>query len=242
MVSHDFYHRQPIRKSQQATNISPISQPGNHPKTTRTTRKNLPRTANKIVQAVAQVRNLIQGLTAAELGVDQPTLAQIQAHYFSRLNTLTPYYTQMANLDLLYSETTVKDKKGTVTVKKQKEAWERTCNVTSMAMTLEGLGVKIEDFKGNAALMERIAGHYDIKDVTQLRLPDFLQLVAIYLSFKGKPSSAEVANLGPDDFSEKVLRLARPPSVWCYSVDVSTSSLPCLGSRPRLLLTHWKSR
>ena len=27
-MSHDFYHRQPIRQSQQATNISPIAQPG----------------------------------------------------------------------------------------------------------------------------------------------------------------------------------------------------------------------
>jgi len=157
-----------------------------------------------IVGAVGRVRALIQGLTPAELGVDAATAQQVQAHYFGQLNTLTPYYTQMANRDVLYTETAVKDKKGNVTVKKLKEAWERTCNVTSMAMTLEGLGTKIQDFKGNAALMEQIAGQYGIQNVTGLRLPDFLQLVAIYVSFREKFPDADLATLQPDDFAGKV--------------------------------------
>ena len=141
----------------------------------------------KLVKAIADARGKIKGLRAADLGVDEPTLAAVRARLYQMVANLTPYYAQGANADILWSV----DKKG-----KKTKAAGRTCNVTSISMTLEGLGKGPDAFKGDKRLLGNIATHYagvlTTADPTSLRLPDFLQLVVIYVALigpKGDPAT-----------------------------------------------------
>jgi len=81
----------------------------------------------------------------------------------------------------------------------------RTCNVTSVSMVLEALGKNPSDYKGkdasgfNAERMKTIATEFDAAlkdrgetiDSTEMRMPDFMQLVAIDLSLKDKDATPE---------------------------------------------------
>lgn len=58
--------------------------------------------------------------------------------------------------------------------------------MTSLGMTLQSLGLKPADFGGDKAMLLQIAQHFDASfktfaDLEGLRMPDFLQFVAIYL-------------------------------------------------------------
>ncbi len=128
------------------------------------------------VQAMAAMlrtaRGLLRSLTLADVGGDPGTLASIQGRYNRELNALTPYFTQMANQDWLYSS--------------DMRAWERTCNLTSLAMTIEAMGLQPRDFKGDAGLLTQVAQRFESRfasfsDLAALRMPDFLQLVMIYV-------------------------------------------------------------
>jgi hypothetical protein len=136
---------------------------------------------DRLVTLIGEARSRIAHLTAED----------VKASLYQRLNTLTPYYTQMGNINVLYTD---------------KEAWARTCNVTSVAMALEALGVKIGDFTGDANLMARIAAAYQIPSVSSLRMPDFLQLVAIYVAALEKDNPAALLALPDDEFAGRIAR------------------------------------
>ena len=125
---------------------------------------------------ISDSRKVVQGL--AEDDVEQGQLETVRAAYYRKLRTLSGYYTQMANMDILTG-------KG-----EDNPAWRRTCNVTSVSMVLEALGVGTSDFEGDKKLLTKIAGAFEpdtfksLSDVESLRMPDVLQLVAIYLNFK----------------------------------------------------------
>jgi hypothetical protein len=138
-------------------------------------------------------RSLIDSLNAAELGVSDKELKKIQGRYNRQLNGFTPYYTQMANKNFLPN------------FKEGNQAWSRTCNMTSMAMTLNALGVDATNFNGDQALMQQIAQVLDptlttYDKVLELRMPDFLQLVVIYHKY---------AKAGGKDFPARVKQAQR---------------------------------
>ena len=141
--------------------------------------------AEVLLELIGKSRDIVKSLTAAD--VEEGALDATKAQYFQKLNTLSTYYTQMANMDILQKG----DKSDT--------AWKRTCNVTSVAMALEALGVGADAFTGDKELLAQIANHFEpdrfehFSDVRALRMPDVLQFVAIYLNM---PDSGE--------FSERV--------------------------------------
>jgi len=109
----------------------------------------------------------------------ESAVQRIKGIYYKQLNKLSPYYTQMANIGILES-------------KKTKAAWRQTCNVTSLAMTLAGLGIGPTDFRGNQDLLLHIAQNLDPEDfqrygdLSAARFPDFLQFVVIYVKYVQK--------------------------------------------------------
>jgi hypothetical protein len=127
-------------------------------------------------------RQIVKSLTTAD--IEERKLKETKSAYHRELNALSTYYTQMANLDILTN------------VEEEKPAWRRTCNVTSLAMALEALGVSAGHFEGDRELLTQVANHFDpdafndFSDVASLRLPDFLQFVAIYLNL---PKSGKFA-------------------------------------------------
>jgi hypothetical protein len=135
------------------------------------------------VDAIGQSRRIVKELNAYELDLSQEQLEDLKGYLNKKLLEAAPYYTQMANLNLLADGN---------------KAWTRTCNVTSLSMALEALGVHPEDFKGNFVRLQRIADTLEMwrykndkggvgascyPDVKTLRLPDFLQFVAVYIMF-----------------------------------------------------------
>jgi len=137
----------------------------------------------EFVHALAQSRRIVKELNAHELNLSQEQLEALKTYLNRRLLEAAPYYTQMANLNLLAGD---------------QKAWTRTCNLTSLSMSLEALGVGPDSFTGNGVRLQRIAdtleiwryknydkkdrgvGAYCVSDVTTMRLPDLLQFVAVY--------------------------------------------------------------
>lgn len=129
----------------------------------------------QLVKEIALVRAKVSKLEAPE---------KTKAGFYRRIAELAPYYAQYSNIDIL-SHVETKD-----------HARGRTCNVTSMSMCFEALGKTPDDFRrgGNEALLQAIAAHYRgvggaAADPFAWRLPDFLQLVAIYINMPGDPGS-----------------------------------------------------
>ena len=106
---------------------------------------------------------------------------------FRTLQEISAYHSQGRNVDILENNPSIG--KGLVT---------RTCNVTSLSMALEGLGKSANDFTGNRDTVLKVAeafkgplskaelkGGVDTKtagdwgQMAALRLPDFMELVAI---------------------------------------------------------------
>lgn len=127
---------------------------------------------DKMAKTLGAARELIEGLTAGGLGVTEKELSRIQAYYYRKLNSCTPYFTQLKNLGILMKQTR-----------------RDTCNITSLAMVLQALGVTSGDFKDKPSL-ERFAKKFRPKFRPKgfahlpTRMPDFLQFVAIYLRYK----------------------------------------------------------
>jgi len=139
------------------------------------------------VHAIAQSRHLVKGLNSFELNLPPEQLNALKGYLNRRLLEATPYYTQMANLNLLQDGP-------------KSKAWTRTCNLTTLSMAMEALGVGPEDFNGNTERLQRIAntleawryekyqekaekgvGAFCVLDVKAMRMPDLLQFVAVYL-------------------------------------------------------------
>jgi hypothetical protein len=143
-------------------------------------RRMKPAEGRVVVQAIAQVRRKISRLTISQTGpAAARALNRIKAFFYRQVNALSPYYYQRKNVNILFREWR---KRGRWY---KDHAGKRTCNVTSLAMALEALGVTPNDFRGNRSLLFKIAKHHDARvrnlgEVFNWRMPDFLQLVAIY--------------------------------------------------------------
>ena len=102
--------------------------------------------------------------------------ASLQPHFYRAMNAISPYYFQKNNIILEFDR-----KDGT-------HAWN-TCNITSLAMTLEALGKTAADYKHKALLAPiaevfagEISGRAKDKvgtDLSGLRLPDVIAMAAI---------------------------------------------------------------
>jgi len=139
----------------------------------------------KLIVEVGKVRSLIDSIDA--VGLPPAHAEAAKAHFYRRVNAVSPFYAQQPNMNLLEGDKT------------------RTCSITSLAMCLEALGkTAAADYTGPS--VGKVAEVYggkvtSAKDdqasgLTGLRLPDFLQLVAI-----GKCT-------GPDGDVEKGMREA----------------------------------
>lgn len=152
---------------------------------------------SKLVESIGNIRAMIQGLTARSTGDDSDVLRRVQAYLYRSLAKMNPFYTQGQNANILYK------------TDPSKEASARTCNVTCISMTLEGLGKTAKDFNGNQALLAAIAHQFEgalslkqgdaFDTLTRLRLPDFLQLVAIYIQIKGDERGKALSEADSDE-------------------------------------------
>jgi hypothetical protein len=130
---------------------------------------------DRLVDRIEKVRAQIGALTPASTGLDEKELRSVRAELYRRADHLSPYYYQMVNVNILYDS----DTKG----------GGRTCNVTSLSMCLEAMGKSFDDFKGDTGLLAVLAEQFkpaltDASDkgsgsLAELRLPDFLQLLAV---------------------------------------------------------------
>lgn len=148
-----------------------------------------------MVKELSGLRGQIpQLVVAADLGIEEDQAKLVRQHFYRQLNSLAPFYTQMANENIL----------GT----KKKAANLRTCNVSTLAMSLEGLGKTADDFKGNSLLMNNIAATFSLEtNVNSLRLADFLQILAIYIRMveQNKPDTLNNwASSSPERFQAAV--------------------------------------
>ncbi len=115
-------------------------------------------------------------------------LRVVLAYLNRELLLLSNYYTQLANENILPSK---------------KDAWQRTCNLTSLSMCLNGLGITNIDFIGDWTQLAKIylfvkeeltneemaledisekleKTRLRLANIGETRMPDFLQIVAIY--------------------------------------------------------------
>ncbi len=150
----------------------------------------------EIQSDVADVRREVEQLTPGDFdpAIGEDALRAAKGYFHRRLNKITPYFTQQANLNILQ--------------RGKSEAWTRTCNVTSLALVLAGLGISPRDYSSAAAtlptivLLERIyRGLWmgtPMTPLRDLRLPDFLQIVTIGTEFKRLASS----NVSPENISK----------------------------------------
>jgi len=134
---------------------------------------------DQLVAQIAQLRGRIKGLNL--VGVDPEEARAIRAWGYRQVNELSPYYSQGRNANIL-----------------EASGSSRTCNLTSLAMTLEALGLSAASYTGDMALLEQIRSastkeggatkkeldeawgqNKEKKGVGGLRMPDFLQLVAV---------------------------------------------------------------
>jgi hypothetical protein len=134
------------------------------------------------VTKIKSVREAIANLSAATLSVDENTLKAARAHLYRRLLPLVPYSNQMANADIL---------------RKGSPGWERTCNISVVAASMEALGKDTSAFTGEIGDIKLILGALDparlkdqhdnsVSDLEGIRMADFMQLVAIYREMKDK--------------------------------------------------------
>ncbi len=150
---------------------------------------------SEALSTIQLVRIGIDSLTAVGIGLkpDQHDAAEvvqkIKAELYAKLNAKTIYFSQKANADLVMTP-----------------AWKNTCNVTSMGMNLQAMGVKPNDFNGDKKKLLKIADNYAVNDPFSLRMPDFMQLVAIYNAptLKGKKQK---------QFTRKIINAARIDAV-----------------------------
>lgn len=160
---------------------------------------------DKLVSTLKRLRELIDALKPADVGGSAEELKNTRAALFRAAEHLAPYYYQIANANILG---------------KKDPAGSRTCNITSIAMTLEALGKSPAEYKlPDKHLIPLIAAHFEpalskasdwlSKDPSTLRLPDFLQLLAIA---KFVPMSVETAQADPEAFA-KVVSKARDAAV-----------------------------
>ncbi|MEL6559623.1 MAG: DUF4157 domain-containing protein [Bacteroidota bacterium] len=119
----------------------------------------------------ATIRRLLKNLSAKGSNYKTAYVEQFKAKTYRKLTRFVNYSTQLANFNYLPSGGT--------------KAWTRTCNVSTLAMTLELLGKSAKDFTGDKKVMVKIGRSLDAylinyDRIAALPLDDFLQLVVMY--------------------------------------------------------------
>jgi hypothetical protein len=138
-----------------------------------------------LVKEIAELRSMVAALT--EAGIPATELARLQAAFYRAIDLVAPYYYQHNNVMLEYS----------------KERGARadifnTCNITSLGMCLQALGLSAQNYDRPQLLAPIIQYfHKDIEkalevanpDLSGYRLPDVLGMAAVAenLSVKDKP-------------------------------------------------------
>ncbi|HLV37669.1 MAG TPA: hypothetical protein VKY59_21300, partial [Spirillospora sp.] len=147
------------------------------------------RNAARAVMATA--REQVAALTEAEFPGGAAEMQRVKAYLNRQLNAHTIFYAQGMNANILYRDKTA--------------AAGRTCNMTVMSMMLEALGKSAKDYTGDLTRLQSLAGEYnDVlgknntspEDLTSLRLPDFLQLVAIDMTGSRDKAAASITSHG----------------------------------------------
>ena len=148
---------------------------------------------------------LIDQIRALREQISQVGDEQRKADLYQRLNTVVPYYVQV-NANVL--------KRG------NSGATQFTCNITSLSMNLQGLGKSQPDFTGDSQLMSNMATVFsqalkdrsNTSDPQALRLPDFLQLVVVYvaLTTQGDIQPTKRKGLGKDIATLNALAVSDP--------------------------------
>lgn len=129
----------------------------------------------KLRTAVDNARDQIAALTAVEFGGSEQELKQMRAYLYREVNANTVFYAQGENANILHGN--------------GHKAAGRTCNMTVIAMILEALGKSASDYNGgDISSLIPIAAEFgealgvnnaNPDQLTTLRLPDFMQLVAL---------------------------------------------------------------
>ena len=159
------------------------------------------------VELIGMIRTTHGQIAGLGGDVDPTKLAAIKSRMFRALQEVSPYHEQFRNIDILENnaEMGARGKTGDTT---------RTCNITSLAMALEGLGRSAGDYTGNKAYVLAAAKHFKVGDkniaahgdlqaaggggsdwqaMLALRLPDFLELAAIAHFMSGADDASVLA-------------------------------------------------
>lgn len=176
------------------------------------------------VSAMASLRETVKSLTPDELELPVDQFNALRVFLYHKINDLAPYYTQMGNLNLLAGQ--------------GHWAWMRTCNVTSLSMAIEGLGVGPSDFKGDIHTLEQIAAvlepwRVDWEQAEQNRITKLNAKIAAKHKGKHKarlhPSVAANADWGVCESSLADLRM--PDFVQYVTVYVAFTNPPGHGKK-----------
>ncbi|HEX5143941.1 MAG TPA: hypothetical protein VFW21_08740 [Mycobacterium sp.] len=132
---------------------------------------------DQLVADIGSLRLKIAALDKA--GLRAEVLDKLKALLYRAIDQISPYYYQAPNIDILETANAT-----------------ATCNITSLSMALEGLGKSPGNYKGDKQTIAEISQVYRSElagandrvgsALTGLRLPDYLELVAIARVLVGK--------------------------------------------------------
>ena len=140
---------------------------------------------DEVVKEIAELRKMVAAL--AQAGIPATQLSALQAAFYRAIDLVAPYYYQHNNVMLEYS--------------KERGAHAdifNTCNITSLAMCLQALGLSAQNYD-RPQLLAPIIEYFqkDVEkalevttpDLSGYRLPDVLGMAAVAenLSVKDKP-------------------------------------------------------
>jgi hypothetical protein len=196
---------------------------------------------DELVEMIGRARDQVTALEQTDLPADEQDAIGAWAH--RRLNAASPYYAQMPNVDLLELDPDQAKRKRAIQEGRDPDAPDdrpppidtRTCNLTTVAIVLEALGIGAEQYQGDRDVLERVrTGRSEksldhAKDFSRaeddgggslddLRLPDFLQLVMVAFRLeRGASMDAAVAGAWDDVLSSaNLVELARRFGVSAY--------------------------
>lgn len=166
---------------------------------------------DELVASIGQVRAHVAALDAS--GVDPQKLAVVKGRFYRVIQDVTPYYSQGRNIDILENNSAI----GISSIK------TRTCNITSLSMALEGLGKNADSYQGSKEKVLAVAKVFQAElgkaeltvhgtganwnAMVGLRLPDFMELVAITECLGGKEATAEAITEAAKRAFSRILEL-----------------------------------
>jgi hypothetical protein len=177
------------------------------------------------VAQIGEVRARIAALSPDELNVPDHIFQAGIAYLYRRLAPLAPYYNQIANTNMFGKG----DKKG----------WQRTCNLATPAMIIEGLGHSKDEYDGrygDVGLLQQIfdalegkylaRAHYEAAgDFEALRLPDFIALVGI-----ARKMPKDAAQLDANKFDQAVSKARAAAASATTSHETMTTLMEAFGA------------